>query len=434
MASISTASSSSSSLLHVSALAFAFPLRRPPPTSLAIPVIRRPTVPSRSRPRTLKCFSQKQSVQEFERLFSNLNQATMKRVPSKNPQMLLSGSVTSGILLVAGTTVGARILEIPAVTQEAGFLASAITCILCLILDGLLIAEVNVNTMCELGSGGVSLVSMAMRTLGNFGVQAACWSYIFIHYALLVAYVAHSSEILTNTFSTPPYEDSSSKFYSKEYQRVIGAINGFLVLGIVVSFTSLSGLIWLIASGGLQWQSLHQAHFEAIPQSIPIIALSFVYQNVVPVLCTNLEGDLSKVRTAVVLGTAIPLVLFLIWDAVILGTIPNLDTTGALTDPLQQLHYENGIPIVEVFSFFAIATSYIGFVLGLSDFVSDLLKLPSGQSKPLAYFLTHHWCCHCLIQRYFLKLWTSQEHMEFWCSLECFLLQCLGRRDTQSHL
>ncbi|CAL9777374.1 unnamed protein product [Musa acuminata subsp. burmannicoides] len=127
MASISAASSSSSSLLHVSALAFAFPLRRPPPTSLAIPVIRRPPVPSRSRPRTLKCFSQKQSVQEFERLFSNLNQATMKRVPSKNPQMLLSGSVTSGILLVAGTTVGAGILEIPAVTQEAGFLASAIT-------------------------------------------------------------------------------------------------------------------------------------------------------------------------------------------------------------------------------------------------------------------------------------------------------------------
>ncbi|CAL9156903.1 unnamed protein product [Musa hybrid cultivar] len=439
MASISAASSSSSSLLHVSALAFAFPLRRPPPTSLAIPVIRRPPVPSRSRPRTLKCFSQKQSVQEFKRLFSNLNQVTMKRVPSKNPQMLLSGSVTSGILLVAGTTVGAGILEIPAVTQEAGFLASAITCILCLIPDGILgfiLQDEFVFSQQRMEANSYCTPPTADGEALSYGMIYFCsWSYIFIHYALLVAYVAHSSEILTNTFSIPLYEDSSSKFYSKEYQRVIGAINGFLVLGIVVSFTSLvSGLIWLIASGGLQWQSLRRAHFEAIPQSIPIIALSFVYQNVVPVLCTNLEGDLSKVRTAVVLGTAIPLVLFLIWDAVILGTIPNLDTTGALTDPLQQLHYENGIPIVEVFSFFAIATSYIGFVLGLSDFVSDLLKLPSGQSKPLPYLLTHHWCCHCLIQRYFLKLWTSQEHMEFWCSLECFLLQCLGRRDTQSHL
>ncbi|URE26799.1 Tryptophan/tyrosine permease family [Musa troglodytarum] len=353
MASISAVSSSSSSLLHVFPLAFAFPLRRPPPTSLAVPVIRRPPVPSRSRPRTLKCFSQKQSVQEFERLFSNLNQATMKREP---------GSVTSGILLVAGTTVGAGILAIPAVTQEAGFLASAITCILCWIY----------------------MVSMAMRTLGKFGVQAAC-----------MAENSRCPQWCTSGRVLPSFRWCLGAYATLEVklfllfhcsQRVIGAINGFLVLGIVVSFTSLVG----VASGGLQWQSLLQAHFEAIPQSIPIIALSFVYQNVVPVLCTNLEGDLSKVRTAVVLGTAIPLVLFLIWNAVILGTIPNLDTTGALTDPLQQLRSENGIvgPIVEVFSFFAIATSYIGFVLGLSDFVSDLLKLPSGQSKPLPYLLT----------------------------------------------
>lgn len=121
--------------------------------------------------------------------------------------------------------------------------------------------------------------------------------------------------------------------------------------------------------------------------SIPIIALSFVYQNVVPVLCTNLEGDLSKVRSAIILGTGIPLVLFLIWNAVILGTIS--DNVMGL-DPLQQLRSTNGTvgPIVEVFSLLAIATSYIGFVLGLSDFLSDLLKLPTSQNRPLPYILT----------------------------------------------
>lgn len=161
------------------------------------------------RPSSFKCLSQKQSVEEeveqikqeqvyvFERLFSNLNQATLKRE---------SGSLSSSIFLVAGTTIGAGILAIPAVTQESGFLASAVTCILCwifMVVTGLLIAEVNVKTMCELGSGGVSLVSMAKRTLGNAGVQIACWSYIFIHYALLVAYVARSSDILTNFLGIP---------------------------------------------------------------------------------------------------------------------------------------------------------------------------------------------------------------------------------------
>ncbi|XP_034213826.1 tyrosine-specific transport protein isoform X4 [Prunus dulcis] len=249
---------------------------------------------------------------EFDRLFSNLNQATLKRE---------AGSLPSAIFLVAGTTIGAGILAIPAVTQESGFLASAITCVLCwiyMVVTGLLIAEVNVNTMCQLGSGGVSLVSMAMRTVGSVGVQIVCWSYIFIHYALLVAYVARSSEIMTNFLGIPLWE---------------------------------SATIFSLLLGGI-------CYFG---------------------------------RTAIVLGTSIPLVLFLVWNAVILGTITTVEmSSDKIMDPLQQLQSTNEVvgPIVEVFSLFAIATSYIGFVLGLSDFLSDLLKLPAGQSRSLPYAMT----------------------------------------------
>ncbi|GER55021.1 tyrosine-specific transport protein [Striga asiatica] len=64
--------------------------------------------------------------------------------------------------------------------------------------------------------------------------------------------------------------------------------------------------------------------------------------------------------------------------------------SNTLMDPIQQLRSTNGIvgPIVDVFSLLAIATSYIGFVLGLSDFLADLLKLPAGQNRPLPYLLT----------------------------------------------
>ncbi|KAL9234835.1 hypothetical protein vseg_009659 [Gypsophila vaccaria] len=324
---------------------------------------------------------------EFEKLFSNLNQASLKHEP---------GSLSSSIFLVAGTTVGAGILAIPAVTQESGFLASAVACIGCwayMVVTGLLVAEVNLNTMCELGSGGVSLVSMARRTLGSVGVQITCWTYIFIHYALLVAYIARSSEIITNYLGIPLWESGtifSLVFGALCYfgsQRFIGTVNGLLVLGIITSFTALV----VVASGDLHFESLLKANFEAVPSSIPVIALAFVYQNVVPVLCTNLEGDRSKVRTAVILGTSIPLALFLVWNGVILGTITNLDSdVGKIVDPLQQLRSSNGVvgPIVETFSLLAIGTSYIGFVLGLADFLADLLKLPTGQSKPLPYLIT----------------------------------------------
>lgn len=48
-------------------------------------------------------------------------------------------------------------------------------------------------------------------------------------------------------------------------------------------------------------------------------------------------------RTAIVLGTAIPLVLFLVWNAVILGTISNFEmTSDSIVDPLEQLRSSNG--------------------------------------------------------------------------------------------
>ncbi|XP_061944351.1 uncharacterized protein LOC133668477 isoform X3 [Populus nigra] len=261
---------------------------------------------------SFQCMSRSQQQEyEVERLFSNLNQVTLKREP---------GSLSSAILLVAGTTIGAGILAIPAVTQESGFLASSVACIFCwifMVTTGLLIAEVNVNTMCELGSGGVSLVSMAKRTLGVAGVQFSCWSYIFIHYALLIAYVARSSDILTNFLGIPLWE---------------------------------SATLFSLVFGGI-------CYFG---------------------------------RTAIVLGTAIPLGLFLVWDGVILGSISTPEMADKIADPLQQLLSTNGVvgPIIQAFSFLAIGTSYIGFVLGLSDFLADLLKLPAGENKPLPYILT----------------------------------------------
>ncbi|CAM6098858.1 unnamed protein product [Calypogeia fissa] len=347
------------------------------------------SVPTLSEGEPIAQISDELERRHVDRLFSNLNGTTLKHEP---------GSLSGSILLVAGTTVGAGILAIPAATQDAGFVASAATCVACwayMVLTGLLVAEVNINTMCELGSGGVSLVSMASRTLGKTGVRVACVTYLFIHYALLVAYVARSSEIVSTAIGSPLWLSGfvftgtlGGLCYFCSQQK-IDIVNGALVAGIIVSFTGLVGL----AAGGLELDSLLRINFAAAPSSIPIIALSFVYQNVVPVVCTSLEGDLAKIRTTIVLGTAIPLLMFIAWDAVILGNVsfdPNGVTQGVV-DPLLALESSNGIvaPLVKVFSLLAVATSYIGFVLGLSDFLSDWLKMPAGGSrKSVPYILT----------------------------------------------
>ncbi|VAH26869.1 unnamed protein product [Triticum turgidum subsp. durum] len=99
-----------------------------PPSSVRTPAVSRTGEARTRRLQRCRCSQSAEgrspgsSPPQLERLFSNVNQATMKHEP---------GSITGSVFLVAGTTVGAGILAIPAVTQEAGFLASAVTCVFC---------------------------------------------------------------------------------------------------------------------------------------------------------------------------------------------------------------------------------------------------------------------------------------------------------------
>ncbi|CAK9863592.1 unnamed protein product [Sphagnum jensenii] len=280
-----------------------------------------------------------------ERLFSNLNEATLEHEP---------GSLSSAVLLIEGTTVGAGILAIPSVTQESGFLASAVACVTCWIYmvgTGLLVAEVNVNMMCIHG----------IPYTGHLESKSSL--------VVLVAYVACSSDIVSHSLGIPfqhgrpllfwkvgtltfasvgthPFlhtdeDDSLFEFFSL-HQQVIGIVNGAFVVAIMASFTVL--VDQGAPSGGLEFKSLLHANFAAVPQSIPVIALAFVYQNVVPVVATSLG------RTAVVLGTGVSLVMFLVWNAVMLGTNSSLiDSNGAIqaiSDPLMCLWSASGIVAV----------------------------------------------------------------------------------------
>lgn len=66
-------------------------------------------------------------------------------------------------------------------------------------------------------------------------------------------------------------------------------------------------------------------------------------------------------------------------------------------------------PIVDVFSFLAIATSYIGFVLGLSDFVADCKYFPS---LLLVLLIVWYWHCHYQVLFEIKQNYTIQEHTD----------------------
>lgn len=108
---------------------------------------------------------------------------------------------------------------------------------------------------------------------------------------------------------------------------------------------------------------------------MPTLLLSLVYHNVVPTICGQLNGDRQKITIAVVLGSFVPLLMFLIWNGVILAAIP--PGLGAGADPLDKLRESGGALLsagVLTFSLSAIVTSFTGFVVALTDFFADALQ------------------------------------------------------------
>jgi tyrosine-specific transport protein len=324
---------------------------------------------------------------QVTRLFSNLEVYGSKL--SHQP-----GSVLGSTALIAGTTVGAGILALPAVTLPSGVVPSTVLLIavwLYALVSGLLIAEVTLNTMRLVGRPSLGLLTMIERTLGTLGARVAGGAYLFLHYALLVAYVSQGGEILMSAVEKvlgvqnvlPAWVGTTAftlLFGGIMYlgrERFVEKLNSAFVAIVLASFL---GLL-LLGTTHLNTSSFSFQNWSALPPAVSVMFVALFYHNVVPTVVTQLEGDARKIRQSIFIGSAIPLVMFLAWNAVILGSVsPDMvhGTSGGETvfDPLQILRGGGagewlGV-LVSIFSEFAIVTSFIGFVYGLLDFFKDI--------------------------------------------------------------
>lgn len=300
------------------------------------------------------------------------------------------GSILGSTTLVAGTTVGAGILALPAVTLPAGILPSTLLLIgvwFYTLISALLIAELVLNSTQTEGATNVGFIGIVEIYLGKTGGKIAGIAYLFLHYALLVAYLAEGGEVLLEAISTlasrfnlphtlPGWSGSTifalimGSILCIGRGKFVERVNSIFV-GIVVA--SFIGLL-IIAGEQVQISNFVYQNWQALPIAVPIMLVALFYHNIVPVVVTQLERDVKKIRKSIIIGSAIPLIMFLAWNAVILGSVDNISIDNV--NPLELLRSgSNGSLLgilISIFSEFAIATSFIGFVYGLLDFFGDL--------------------------------------------------------------
>lgn len=338
------------------------------------------------------------------RLFSNIKYEPTGVVDEATGKMQLSatreiGSTFGAAALIAGTTIGAGVLALPAATAPVGFVPSTAALFLgwgYMAASALLIAELAMNRIAETGRPGVGLLDMQRSYLGKFGALAGGVAFFFLHYAVMVAYMAQGGANIGFALNSLGLESinglnqavfagliGSTIYFAKP--SVMEKLNNILVVGVLASFCGLVAL----GAGTVDVSALiapENQNPELVLNTFPIIYLSMVYHNVVPTVVTQLEGDVKKIRTAILGGSFVPLVMYWAWNAVILGNVlGSPDAAESITsgqlDPVAFLQSgQSGGDLlgglVGTFSQLAVITSLIGFVYGIQDGLRDIFSLP----------------------------------------------------------
>jgi tyrosine-specific transport protein len=294
------------------------------------------------------------------------------------------GSIVGGILLIAGSCIGAGMLGLPILTGLAGFFPSLIMFVaawLFMTLTGLLLVEAN-----GWFSRQVNLITMVGHSLGAIGRFLSWLLYLFLFYALLVAYVSGSASLSSTFFHLPVWTGAlffTILFGSIVYMgtRPVDLWNRCLMVGKILAYL---GLIFL----GLKMvdpQMLLRSSPSYAFYSLPILVISFGYHNMIPTLTAYMKGDLKRVRWTIIGGGLFALVVYVVWEVLVLGIVP-LEGAFGILDSLkkdqeasQALAGILGSSSVSLFAqclaFFAILTSFLAQSLSLVHFLADGFKV-----------------------------------------------------------
>ncbi|MGE3953955.1 MAG: amino acid permease [Parachlamydiales bacterium] len=301
----------------------------------------------------------------------------------KQHDLLKGGSAISGAFFIAGTSIGAGMLALPFKTGLSGFgpaVAVNLICWLFMLCTGLLFLEATL-WMPE----GTNLLSIARRFLGKGGQVLGGVAFLFLYYCLLVAYFSGATPIFRGVFRGALPDEWIGILFPLLIgivlwigTRVTDRINFLLVVGLIASYLGLIGL----GSSAVEGVRLQRTDWGAGWAAIPILFSAYGYHNIIPSMALYLNRDGRRLRWAIVVGTLIPLVVYLLWQWIVIGTLPQdliavAASEGEITRPWAQIAQSPYlIGLVEAFSLFAITTSVVGVGLSMIDFFADGTKIP----------------------------------------------------------
>ena len=306
------------------------------------------------------------------------------------------GHVVGGTLLIAAATIGVGMLGLPVATGPGGFVPATFVYILTwffMLCTGLLLLEV-----CTWMPAEANLITMTHRLLGPVG-KAVCWVvYLFLFFTAMIAHVSGGGstlvDILNSSLGVAVPQSVAMVVYVLIFSpvvylgtRSVDRFNLLMMTGVLITYV----LFIVFSAGKVNANLLKYADWSKAWPALPVLFTAFTYQLIIPTLMTYMNRDVKKVRLSIILGSSIPLVVYLIWELLILGIIPveTLIQAKARGEtavmPLKELLQNPWVfKIGSWFAFLVLTTSYIALSLAFLDFLADGLKIKKEGIKKVA--------------------------------------------------
>lgn len=311
-----------------------------------------------------------------------------------------------GTFLVAGTTIGAGMLALPITVYGLGFTWGII---LLAVMWLFMYYAATVTADLSLHHGkGLTIASLARQHLGPKGEIVASSSLLFLFYALLTAYTVGGSSILGSILRNSFGIDLPAPACMVIFTLVFGTIVTTTMTGMdylnrllfILKVGAFGGMtLWLLpkVSPDLLATSETQGTFQAWHLAIPIVFTSFGFHGSIPSLMNYMNMNRGHLKIAFLVGSLIPLLVYVLWLAITIGTIsPDIFSAiiakggdlGSLVTALNDASGSQGISVfTDIFAGIGVITSYMGVGIGVVDFYRERLKASPIQ-KPVSGLLT----------------------------------------------
>lgn len=295
------------------------------------------------------------------------------------------GHLLGGTLLISGTMIGVGMLAMPVATGPGGFVPSVTVYLLCwafMLCTGLLLLEA-----CAWMPKGANFITLSERLLGTFG-KIACWVvYLSLFITVLIAHIVGGGAIVKEILGSNVSLVLTTVIYVALFSPVVylGAhsvdrLNIVIILGVVITYFLFIGFsISEVKLGQLKFMD-----WGKIWLTFPVLFTAFTYQLIIPTLMEYMNHNIRRVRLAIIIGSIIPLVFYILFEFVILGIVPVEGDTGLIAaaakgqNAITPLQYFVTSPHVfsvgKAFAFFALTVSYVPIALAYLDFLSDGFK------------------------------------------------------------